>query len=212
MCDCAAENNKTSLYKALMQGPDYSLVLIPLRFRKDSTMLVADKVSPSEQNSLRFLWWPGGDLITEPFLYRMKVHLFGPTSSPCCAGFVLRHSVVDFEPQVEPFVSDIIERCFYVDDLQCSVPSLDIGVNIMNCLHSLLSKVGFTLTKWLSNCQAVTESLLPKERSKALKLEAQGEEVMGRVLGRTWTVATDAFIFATTIPWKPRTKCKYQRQ
>ena len=94
----------------------------------------------------------------------MKVHIFGATSSLCCTAFALRRSVVDLGSQFEPFVSEIIERCFCVDELP------------------------------------------PEERSKVLKLEEHGKEVTECQVRITWTVATNAFTFATTVLWKPKTK------
>lgn len=40
---------------------------------------------------LRFLWWDSGDLMSQPSVYRMKVHLFGAASSPGCANYALKH-------------------------------------------------------------------------------------------------------------------------
>ena len=36
-------------------------------------------------------WWPNGDIKQEPKEYRMKVHLFGATSSPGCASHGFKH-------------------------------------------------------------------------------------------------------------------------
>ena len=52
-------------------------------------------VDPKDANALRFLWWPNDDLSKQPVEYRMKVHLFGGTSSPSCASFGLRKNVQD---------------------------------------------------------------------------------------------------------------------
>ncbi|XP_052388504.1 uncharacterized protein LOC127934956 [Carassius gibelio] len=47
--------------------------------------------SREDQDYLRFLWWLNGDLNTEPREYRMKVHLFGASSSPGCANYGLKY-------------------------------------------------------------------------------------------------------------------------
>ena len=47
-------------------------------------------VTPGHCDALRFLWWPDGDMHRVPQDFRMKVHLFGGVSSPCCIGFALR--------------------------------------------------------------------------------------------------------------------------
>ena len=69
-------------------------VAIFSRFRKEKIALAADiesmyyqvQVSPRDCDSLRFLWWPDGNLEGQPVVNNMKVHFFGATSSPCCQG------------------------------------------------------------------------------------------------------------------------------
>ena len=68
-----------------MQGPHLmnDLVAILSRFRKEKIPLAADiesmyyqvQVSPRDRNSLRFLWWPDGNLESQPVVHRMKVRL-----------------------------------------------------------------------------------------------------------------------------------------
>ena len=93
--DCAARFGGKSLNDELMQGPDLmnSLVGVLHRFRQKSIAMSGDveamfhevKVTPSDCNALRFLWWRN-DINENPEDYQMLVHLFGATSSPsvCC--------------------------------------------------------------------------------------------------------------------------------
>ena len=91
MFDCVVEYQ--GLNKVLMPGSDLvnCLVAVLNRFRRDEIALVADieamfyqvRVTPKDRGSLRFFWWPGGNLD------RMKVHLFGTTLSQCCVVFCL---------------------------------------------------------------------------------------------------------------------------
>ena len=67
-----------------MKGPDLvnRLLGVLLRFRKDRVAIVADiesmfhqvRCTPKDRDSLRFLWWPNGDLNAEPAHFRMNVH------------------------------------------------------------------------------------------------------------------------------------------
>ena len=109
--DCSAEYKGISLNKFLMQGPHLmnDLVAILSRFRKEKIALAADIESmyyqvPRDRDSLRFLWWPDVNLESQPVVHRMKVHLFGTTSSPCCASFALRQAAIDFGAQFEPYI------------------------------------------------------------------------------------------------------------
>ena len=140
-----------------MQGPDLdnSLVGVLTRFRKYPVGLVADieamlhqvKVRPAGRNSLRFLWWPAGDLSKNPATYRMKVHIFGATSSPSCAAFALRQTAVDFGGDYEATISTAIEQNFYLDDCLLSVPKVAMAFKMVEGLTSILRNAGFKLTK-----------------------------------------------------------------
>ena len=182
--DCATSYKGVSLNNSLMPGPDLvnALVAVLLRFRKDPIALVADiesmvyqvHVAPQDRNSLRFLWWPGGDFDGEPTAHRMKVHLFGATSSPSCAAFLLRQAAVDFGRDYEPHLSYAVENCFYVDDCLLSAPDDATAIQIMEGLRCLLAEAGFWLTKWLSNSKSVVETVPEDERSKSNKIAFTG--------------------------------------
>ena len=70
--DCAAKYKGTSLNDNLIRGPDLmnSLIGVLMRFRKERVALVANVeamfhqvfVKPSHLDSLRFLWWPNGEI------------------------------------------------------------------------------------------------------------------------------------------------------
>ena len=79
------------------------LLGVLLRFRIGNIPYMADiesmfyqvLVPPEQQTFLKFLWWPNGNIHEEPAEYQMCVHLFGATSSPSCANFALRQTVID---------------------------------------------------------------------------------------------------------------------
>jgi len=65
-------------------------------------------VAPRDRDCLRFLWWPEVDISKDPVIYRMKVHLFGATSSPGCAAFYLRRVAKDFGAEFEPVIASTV--------------------------------------------------------------------------------------------------------
>ena len=170
--DCAAEHQGTSLNKVIMQGPDLvnSLVGVLLRFRLDQVALVADieamfhqvKVKPGDRESLKFLWWPDGNMSRSPKVYQMTVHLFGCTSSPSCTAFCLRKAARRFGSDFSSGVSKVVCRNIYVDDCLVSADSTGKAVSLVSELRQLLLKSGFRLKKWASNCPEVLAKL-PKE-------------------------------------------------
>lgn len=82
------------------------------------------KVSHSDVDFLRFLWWPGGDTNLSPVEYRMTVHLFGAASSPSCVIYALKKTA---EECCHPEVVDTIRNHFYVDDYLKSVSTEEIS-------------------------------------------------------------------------------------
>ena len=83
--DCGAEFAGNSLHFLLLKGPDFvsSLIGVLTRFRKENVAVVGDIkemyhqvfVDPKNRQYLRFLWWPGDDLTSEPVIHQMNVHL-----------------------------------------------------------------------------------------------------------------------------------------
>ena len=100
--DCSACYQGESLNGHLLQGPDLTskLTEVLTGFREEKVAFMADiekifflvKVPKGDQNFLRFLWWPNGDLTQEPQEYCMTVHLFGTCSSPGCSNFALNRT------------------------------------------------------------------------------------------------------------------------
>ena len=129
--DCAARSHGVSLNDKLMKGPDLvnQLVGVLLRFRKDRIAIFADiesmfyqiRCESKDCDSLRFLWWPEGNLNAEAVPYRMKVHLFGAKSSPSCASFALLETAKRFGKFFPASVADVIKKGFYVDDCLTTV-------------------------------------------------------------------------------------------
>jgi len=136
-----------------------------------------------------------------PFLHQMLVHLFGATSSPCCAAFALCQTAYEFGNAFHPEISDIVLNNFYVDNCQCSVSTEDDGIRIVNQLLRLLLG-GFRLTKWITNSHKVSATIAKEELSSAAIYELDSDCVK-RVLGMHWSVQTDQFQFEIKLPDKP---------
>ena len=104
--DAAAKYQETSLNEQFLQGPDFTndLVGVLIRFRQDRIAFAADmeamfhqtRVISKDTDALRFLWW-SNSIEDAPEEYQMLVHIFGATSSPCCASKALRQTADDNE-------------------------------------------------------------------------------------------------------------------
>ena len=116
-------------------------------------------VKPDDSNALCFLWWANGDLSSQPQEFMMTLHLFGGVSSPSCANFALR-KMADDNQGFDSEIVNTVKRSFYVDDRLKSVKSEQDGISLTKNLTSLLKKVGFRLTTWLSNSREVIDPFL----------------------------------------------------
>ncbi|XP_072164399.1 uncharacterized protein [Diadema setosum] len=214
--DCAAKYQGTSLNNELLQGPDHTnnLVGVLLRFRQEPVAVVGDveamfhqvKVPDRDCDALRFLWWEKGELATEPKEYRMKVHLFGATSSPSCAGFALRKTAEDHQSEYDGDAVDTVRKNFYVDDCLKSVKTKEAAIKLIEDLRRLLNEGGFRLTKWMSNERDVLAAVPEADRAasvSSLDIEELPEE---RTLGILWDVQMDAFGFKVNVKDKPATR------
>ena len=66
------------------------------------------KVLPKDADALGFLWW-SRSLKDAPDEYQMLVHVFGDTSSLCCANKVVHQTADDHEDQFDPEVTRTYE-------------------------------------------------------------------------------------------------------
>ena len=214
--DCSSKYHGTSLNDKLLQGPDFtnSLVGVLIRFRQETVALMSDveamfhqvRVKPEDCNALRFLWWPNGDLNSEPRAYMMTVHLFGAVSSPSCANFALRKTAEDHRTLFDSHIIRTVQRNFYVDDCLKSVKSDQDAINLVKDLTDLLKTGGFRLTKWLSNSRQVVESIPESERATSVKNLDFGLAPIERALGVQWNISSDAFGFSITVKDRPATR------
>ena len=119
--DCSVNYQNESLNSHLLQGPDPTNELIvrqsPIAFSCDvEGMFHQFQVNESHRNYLRFFWWIDGDITTAPKEFRMRVHLFGVTSSPGCANYGFKKIANDNEEQFGSDVANFVKNDFYVDD------------------------------------------------------------------------------------------------
>ena len=207
--DCSAKCKGVSLNSMLLSGPDMTsnLLGVLLRFRLEEVAVIGDvecmfyqvKVSPADRDLLRFFWWPNGNLDLPPKICRMKVHLFGASSSPSCANYALQQVVHDNSEYFRPEVSTSILHNFYVDDLLCSFPTPADAIQMIEDISFMCTLGGFHLTKWLSNAREVIEVVPESERAKSMKDLSFDSFPDDRALGVHWKLQTDSFGFNVAV-------------
>ncbi len=201
----------------LLQGPDMtnSLTGVFFRFRQEKVPFMADieamyhqvKVPSEQQDQLRFLWWPKGDLNAEPEEYAMTLHAFGAISSPSCANFALRQSAIDTRNQLGEDAFNTLMNNFYVDDLLKSTPSEEEAVSLLASVHKMCHSGGFNLTKVVSNSPKVISSV-PLDKRAASMREFQFLRTLPieRALGVIWCVENDTLGFRISLCDRPMTR------
>ncbi|XP_073254422.1 uncharacterized protein [Porites lutea] len=136
----------------------------------------------------------------------MLVHIFGATSSPCCANKAVHQTADDNEDQFDPEVTRTVCRNFYVDDVLKSVPNEERAIWLAQQLIELMKKGGFHLTKFSSNSRKFLAMLPEKERANPeLNLDLDDLPI-GRALGLHWDANSDTFQFKVIPTSKPPTK------
>ena len=170
--DCSARSHGESLNDKLLQGPDLTNTVagVLIRFRQHPVAVVADikgkfsqvLVEESDRDFLRFLWYPDNDLKRTPIAYRMRTHVFGAKSSPCCAAFALRMTAIENVVNASQDAVNAVLQGIYVDDMCIGCDTEEAAVVLVNELRPLLASGSFHLTKFVSNSKKVLEQV-PKE-------------------------------------------------
>ena len=172
------------------------------RFRQEAVGLTADiqsmfhqvRVEPKDCDAVRFLWWPGGDLSSEPVEYRMVKHIFGATSSQSVVNFCLKKTAM-MEVQQDSEVANVIDRNIYVDNLIKSTETAADAISLANKVSEQLNKGGFHLTKWCSNDRSVIAAIPESERAKTVvNLELEQLPTQS-ALGMKWNIEDDKFVW-----------------
>ncbi|XP_078486483.1 uncharacterized protein LOC144744964 [Ciona intestinalis] len=138
----------------------------------------------------------------------MRVHVFGATSSPSCAGFALRQVAEDNEKVARAEVLNAIRNNFYVDDCLLSVAPTADAVELALDLQRTLASAGFPLTKYMSNCKEVLEKLSDGHLAPVLQgLDLCKDKLPGeKVLGVVWDAESDHFSVKVCVKENPLTR------
>lgn len=201
--NCSLKCGGTSLNDELLQGPDITngLFGVLLRFRQEQVAVVGDiekmyyqvRVPKYHADYLRLFWFD--DSKTKPIEFRLRVHVFGATSSPSVANFALRQTAL--EPGCPESVKNAILTNFYVDDFLCSVNTEEAAVNLMQDVKATVANGGFNLTSFNSNSEHVL-AFVPKSQSSNITCYDLSN-VDTCALGVRWRTDTDELGFKIKI-------------
>ena len=192
------------------------------RFRQEAVAFMCDiegmfhqvKVSEAFRDLLRFLWWENGETASQPREYRMKVHLFGATSSPGCSDFALKSTANDNEREIGSTAANFLREDFYVDDGLKSVPSVDEAVQLIKDAKEMCKRGGFRLHKFTFNSKEVISRVPLEDRAEEIKNIDLDQDVLSieRALGIQWCIENDCFSFHITLKDKHAREGEYCRR
>lgn len=179
--------SQLSLNDVLLCGPtiQQDLFSIVLRFRThliglsaDITKMYRQILLHPNQRDLHRIWWRQSE-DQNIKCYRLKTVTYGTTCAPFLAIRTL-FKLADDEANNLPQASAILKRDFYVDDALTGSDSIESSTEIKNDLKELLSRGGFDLRKWSSNCQTLGDN-------------QESASNMISVLGLNWNTSSDSF-------------------
>ena len=183
----------------LLTGPDLlaNLLGIILRFRENKYPLSADieamylqvSVRPDDRKFLRFLWGEN-----DPQFFEYLCFVFGAKCSPTCANFALQTCADDHSTDY-PHIQRLVRDHFYMDDLFVSTDTVQQAVHIIHDSRTVLSRGGFNLTKWITNCHEILSAVPSEHRALSLE-ELHHAPKMQKVLGVEWNLSTDELQFS----------------
>ena len=164
----------------------------PLETRKGES---GDRGPHKDQDVLRFLWWPNGDLSKDLAEYRKTKHVFGAKSSPSIADFCVKKTAELESDGIERDVVNTVKGNMYVDDLMKSFDTVEKAIRLVEQLRELLSRGGFRLTKWCSNKREVLSTIPEEERAKSVANLEIEQLPIESTLGLKWNAELDQFVW-----------------
>ncbi|XP_043228628.1 uncharacterized protein LOC122392278 [Amphibalanus amphitrite] len=111
-----------------------------------------------------------------------------------------------FHQDEHPDAADAVRKRFYVDDYLDSVEDEKEAIELRQSLSSLLSKGGFSLSKWASSSQEVLQGIEPGDRSVTSRDLGDNDRKCERALGVHWDTLSDELTFRVTSISQPVTK------
>ena len=117
----------------------------------------------------RFLW-RGRDQSHQTDICEFDRVMFGVSSSPFQAQFVLQHHARKFMDKF-PMAAETVLRSTYMDDSMDSVMNEDEGIELRRQQSQLLTQAGMNVRKWLSNSSKVLKEITLQDRKAEVDLD-----------------------------------------
>ncbi|XP_062710710.1 uncharacterized protein LOC134288834 [Aedes albopictus] len=200
-----------SLNDALLVGPivQDDLRSIVMRSRTHEIVLIADAEKmyrqvrhfPEDYAYLCIFWRLAPDQPIQTFV--LQTVTYGTASAPYLATRVLKQLAND-EAANYPIAAQVVENDFYVDDLFTGAATATETLELREQLDGMLSRGGFTMRKWASNCEAVLEGIPLENRALQHSIDLDRDQTI-KTLGLHWEPGTDHLKYKIDIQLPPNT-------
>lgn len=195
-----------SLNNKLSVGPTIQddIFTIVTRFRSHPIVITADiekmyrqiLIDPADADYQRIVWRRDETLPYEHF--RLKTVTYGTSSAPFLATRTLKQLSDDIKI-INPQISDIVKRDFYVDDLMTGCNTIEEGKQLQMKLTEILNNSGFELRKWASNRPEVLQNL-PDDHCVQSPFQITSDtNPTIKTLGLIWEPNKDYFSFKLSL-------------
>ncbi|XP_062556616.1 uncharacterized protein LOC134221441 [Armigeres subalbatus] len=201
----AKTSSNLSLNDVLLEAPTVQSPLfdILLRWRLHQYVFSTDvqrmyeqvKINGAHTKYQRCLW---RDERSQPLL---DLELQRVTYGVGPAGFLATRSWVQLaHDERESFTeaSDIILKCFYVDDALVGADTVEKAIRLREDLQILLRRGGFRLHKWCANDPKILDGIPVDDREKQVCFEDIDVNGVIKTLGLLWDPQSDNFLFRVT--------------
>ncbi|GBP07102.1 hypothetical protein EVAR_90639_1 [Eumeta japonica] len=179
------------------------------RFRIGSVAFTGDirdmflrvRVCAPDQRAQLFLW-RGADRDSEPRVYAMTSLIFGASSSPTSAIYVLNKNAETCSDEY-PNAEMAVKRDHYVDDFICSTDSVPEAAKLISDVTIVHARGGFDIRGWATNAPELKESLSAESSAEAATVSLHKTKTE-RALGLIWEPECDSLGFDVTFKKLPR--------
>ncbi|XP_045495987.1 uncharacterized protein LOC123694566 [Colias croceus] len=199
-------NNNISLNDTLLVGPKIQQDLrhIIMRWRTHIYCIVADIVQMYRQivvheddsNFQRILWRADPSQPIQHF--KLSRLTFGTACAPYLAVKSLQQLARDEESKY-PLAAKITLEDFYMDDLLTGCNSEEEAIDIYTEMNQLMSRGGFKLQKWCSNCPKLLNHIENDNQSSKDTFIFEVNDTI-KVLGISWNKNIDKFEYTYNLP------------
>ncbi|XP_024875128.1 uncharacterized protein LOC112456671 [Temnothorax curvispinosus] len=193
-----------SLNDCLMVGPtlQQDLFMILLRFRTfvyvitaDITQMYRQVLIDEAQIFLQMIFWRN-DPKDEISLFALLTVIYGSAAAAFLAIASIK-KIATLERINYPIGAAAILDDFYVDDLLSGTDTIAGVKQIRDETTKILSKAGFQLRKWASNCPEVLEDMSSADTGEPIHFINRNEEIC--TLGMHWNTSNDSFKYDINI-------------